>query len=411
MKNKLINKIDNKSAKIGILGLGYVGLPHLINFVNRGFFITGYDTNTARVDSLNNQTSYVEDVVSIELEENKNRYTATSNFSSLGDQDIIFIDVPTPILRNKTPDFKYIKSASETILKYARKGQIIILESTVSPGTTYKYLVESLNTKGFNVGEDIFVGYSPERIDPGNKDFKQSEIIRIISGYTENCLDIMKVLFKDKGYPVSSLELAELAKLYENTFRFINIAFVNEMSRLTENMNLSFDELTRAANSKQYGFMSFNPSYGVGGHCIPVDPFYLLDYAYTHDVNLSSVINSSAINDSMIYRLIRKIEPALESSKYKNPSLALIGASYKPNIKDTRMSLANELADYLVDHEINFAVFDNISHDVSIGIYDTPINKIDYKEINKHSLAIILQEHDYIDIDKITIDKIFATRF
>lgn len=411
MKNMLLEKIENRSAKIGILGLGYVGLPNLVNHVEKGYHVTGYDVDLNKVENINNKKSYIEDISSELLEKNKDKFHATNDFNSLKGMDIIFIDVPTPILLDKTPDYKYVQVACEDVINNSRKGQLIILESTVSPGTTYKYLVKKLSNKGYVVGEDIFVGYSPERIDPGNKKFNFSEIIRIVSGYSDNCLELMEALFEDKSHPVSKLEVAELTKLYENAFRFINIAFADEVSKLTEKMGVSFDEVVNAADSKQYGFMKFTPSYKIGGHCIPVDPFYMLDYAYSLGVSLNTIVEAGNINDSMIYGLIRKIDDYIEESGKIDIKIALIGASYKANIKDPRMAVANELSDRLIEKEIVFDIFDNLDESMKIGRFKRSINKIDYDKINKYDLAVILQEHDYIDFNKIDIDKIYATRF
>lgn len=411
MKTILLEKIKNRNAKIGILGLGYVGLPNLVNYVQKGYYVTGYDVDLNKVENINNKKSYIEDISSELLEKNKDKFHATNDFNSLKGMDIIFIDVPTPILLDKTPDYKYVQVACEDVINNSRKGQLIILESTVSPGTTYKYLVKKLSNKGYVVGEDIFVGYSPERIDPGNKKFNFSEIIRIVSGYSDNCLELMEALFEDKGYPVSKLEVAELTKLYENAFRFINIAFADEVSKLTEKMGVSFDEVVNAADSKQYGFMKFTPSYKIGGHCIPVDPFYMLDYAYSLGVSLNTIVEAGNINDSMIYGLIRKIDDYIEESGKIDIKIALIGASYKANIKDPRMAVANELSDRLIEKEIVFDIFDNLDESMKIGRFKRSINKIDYDKINKYDLAVILQEHDYIDFNNIIIDKIYATRF
>ncbi len=411
MKEKLIKKIKNKTAKIGVIGLGYVGLPNFLFNLEKGYKVTGYDIDEKKVLSISKCNSYIDDISSESLKRVEGSFEVTSSFKNLYKEDIIFIDVPTPILDDKTPDLSFIASACSTIINAARNGQLIVLESTVSPGTTHKYLVEQLKNKNFKVGQDIFVGYSPERIDPGNKNISFRKLTRIISGYGDASLELMELLFEGNGYPVSSLETAEFTKLYENTFRFINIALVNEMYALSKKIGISFDEVNEAASSKGFGFMKFHPSFGVGGHCIPVDPYYLLDYAYRKDIQLSLLETSSVINENMIYKLIIDIEEELRFLGKDSYKLALIGASYKPNIKDTRMSLVHKLGFQLLKMKIDFSIFDNIDKTILINKNKFKIEKIDYEKINTYDLAIILQEHDYLDLEKISIKKFFATRF
>ena len=275
--NKLIDKIKKKEAKISVIGLGYVGLPLSLSFAEKKYKVLGFDIDKIKIKKLNSGQSYLSTIGKNKLLSLKKNFTASSNFKKISECDVIIICIPTPLKSNFKPDLSYLRSTLNKISKYLKKGQLISLESTTYPGTTFEEVNEKFKKK-FKYGDDFFVGYSPEREDPGNKNFKTKNIPKIVSGHSLNCLNIIKLLYSSifkKIFPVSSTNTAEFTKLLENIYRSVNIGLVNEMKIIAKLMNINIHETIEAASTKPFGFTPFYPGPGMGGHCIPIDPFYM----------------------------------------------------------------------------------------------------------------------------------------
>ena len=276
----LREKIKTRVARVGVVGLGYVGLPLALEFAKAGFSVTGIDVQNEKVARLNSGDSYIQDVPSASLSRlvADNRFRATTDFSIVADLDAINIAVPTPLRKTKDPDMSYVVSACQEVAKYLRPGQLVILESTTYPGTTNELVLPMLERTGLKVGEDFFLCFSPERIDPGNPKYQTSNIPKVVGGITPACTEMGSLFYSqalETVVPVSSTSVAEMVKLLENTFRLINIGLVNEMALMCDRMGINIWEVIDAAATKPFGFMPFYPGPGLGGHCIPIDPFYL----------------------------------------------------------------------------------------------------------------------------------------
>ena len=277
-KKKLISKIISKEAKIGIIGLGYVGLPLACIFAKNKFNVFGFDIDNKKIDFLKKNRSYIKHIKDSYLRANKKRFFPTNNLNYINHVDIIILCLPTPLKENKKPELKYIKNTLNNIFKFLKKGQTLILESSTYPGSTKELVNPLLKKSKFKVGEDFFIGYSPEREDPTNKIYNIKNIPKICSGYTINCREITNEIYSkivDKTVKVKNIETAEFSKIFENTYRSVNIALVNELKILAKKNNLDMNEIIQAAKTKPFGFQAFKPGPGVGGHCIPVDPYYL----------------------------------------------------------------------------------------------------------------------------------------
>jgi UDP-N-acetyl-D-glucosamine dehydrogenase len=343
----LEKKILQHRAKIGIIGLGYVGLPLAIEFAQAGFDVTGIEVDKDKVKMINQGNSYIQDVKQNELKElvRRGKLKATGDFSVLKEMDAVSICVPTPLRKTRDPDISYILAAVEEIAKYLHKGQLIVLESTTYPGTTREIILPKLASKKFLVGKDFYLAFSPERIDPGNKQYTLKNTPKIVSGITRKCTGITSLLYKqiiDEVVPVSTTESAEMVKLLENTFRIVNVGLVNEIALICDRLKLDTWEVIDAAATKPFGFMPFYPGPGLGGHCIPVDPHYLswklkaLNF-YARFIELAGEINSK-----MPEFLVGKIDAALNERKksIKGSKILILGVAYKSNLSDTRESPA-----------------------------------------------------------------------
>ena len=347
-KETLINQLRTKTARVGILGLGYVGLPLAVVFAEAGFTVTGIDPDKRKADSLNKGTSYIQDVPTEQIAKlvKSGHLKATTDFSALKEIEAVSICVPTPLRKTGDPDMSFILSATEELAKYMHPGMVVVLESTTYPGTTREILLPKLGTeKGLTAGENFFLAFSPERIDPGRADWTTINTPKVVGGITEACSQVATAWYSQAlkiVHPVSSAEAAEMAKLLENTFRMINIAMVNELAIMCERMGVDVWEVIDAAATKPFGFMKFTPGPGLGGHCIPIDPLYLSwkmkAYQYTaHFIELASDINTN-----MPRYLVNRILDAMnERGKVLKGSKCLVlGAAYKPDIDDIRESPA-----------------------------------------------------------------------
>lgn len=274
----LVKKIESKEVNIGIIGLGYVGLPLAIEFCKAGFKVTGFDIDGKKVELLKQGKSYIKHIDSSRVTDNGSRFFPTTDFSKLSGMDCVIICVPTPLNKNREPDMTYVFDTTKTIAQFLRKGQLVVLESTTYPGTTDEDMKAILEETGLRAGEDFHLAFSPEREDPNRKDFSTSTIPKVVSGYTKECCAVTKALYDSiviKTIPVSSVKVAEATKLLENIYRSVNIALVNELKMLFDRMGIDIWEVIEAAKTKPFGFQAFYPGPGLGGHCIPIDPFYL----------------------------------------------------------------------------------------------------------------------------------------
>jgi len=342
----LIEKIKSKEAKIGVIGLGYVGLPLLIEFCKKGFHVTGFDIDEKKIELLKEGKSYIKYIDLSPIASNllpNASFLATSNFSKLSGMDCIIICVPTPLSKNREPDMSYVFNTSKTIAQYLRKDQLIVLESTTYPGTTDEDVREILEKTGLKAGKDFYLAYSPEREDPNNKDYFTGSIPKIVSGHTDKCLATVKALYDSivvKTVPVSSTKVAEAAKLLENIYRAVNIALVNELKMLFDRMGIDIWEVIEAAKTKPFGFQAFYPGPGLGGHCIPIDPFYLTWKAREFDFSTRFIELAGEINTDMPHYVLRKTMDALNSRRKQmhGARILLMGLAYKKDVDDTRGS-------------------------------------------------------------------------
>jgi len=355
MKDELINKIKSKEFIVGIIGLGYVGLPLAREFLTSGFHVTGFDVDSDKVAKINRGKSYIKHISNdfIEKYVNKTMLKATDDFSEIKDVDAVIICVPTPLGEHYEPELKYIKSTALEIKNYLKRGHLIVLESTTYPGTTDGELLPLLQESGLVAGKDFFLGYSPEREDPGNKDYTTRQIPKIVSGITKDCCDLIDILYSqvfDKVVPVSSPRVAESAKLLENIYRSVNIALVNELKIIFGRMDIDIWEVIEAAKTKPFGFQAFYPGPGLGGHCIPIDPFYLTWKAREYEVHTRFIELAGEINTSIPYHVVSTAIKALNSQgkSIKGSKVLILGVAYKPDVDDMRESPALKLIDLLL---------------------------------------------------------------
>ncbi|MDN5332060.1 MAG: UDP-N-acetyl-D-glucosamine dehydrogenase [Tepidanaerobacteraceae bacterium] len=343
---ELIEKIRAKTAKIGVIGLGYVGLPLAVEKAKAGFSVTGFDVQQKKVEMVNLGINYIGDVVDGDLKEvvKSGRLRASSDYDEINNLDAVAICVPTPIDKYKQPDLTYVENTTKEIAKRLHKGMLVVLESTTYPGTTEEVLKPILESTGLKCGEDFFLAYSPERVDPGNKVYKTKNTPKVVGGVTPVCTKVAAELYRNvlegEVFEVSSPKVAEMEKIYENVFRHVNIALANEMAILCRRMGIDVWEVIEAAKTKPYGFMPFYPGPGIGGHCIPVDPYYLVWKAREYDYHTRFIELAGEINDYMpAYTVERAAEILNSFGKPLNGSKILIlGVTYKKDIDDMRES-------------------------------------------------------------------------
>jgi UDP-N-acetyl-D-glucosamine dehydrogenase len=349
-QTNLINKIENRQARIAIIGLGYVGLPLAVEFGLVGFSVIGIDTNPNKVDELIKGSSYIKDVESAKVSQlvDNFRFSATTNFDVLAESDVVIICVPTPLSKTKEPDISYILSAAEAIKKHLHSGQLIMLESTTYPGTTDEVLLPIFEETGLKVDQDFFLAFSPERVDPGNPQFHTGNIPKVVGGVTKLSTEVAAKTYNQiisKVHKVSSARVAETTKLLENTFRSVNIGLVNEIAKLCHALEVNVWEVVEAAATKPFGFMPFYPGPGIGGHCIPLDPLYLSWKARMHGFEARFIGLAEEVNSGMPNHIVEIISDAL--NKHRKPlngsKVLVLGAAYKKDIDDVRESPALEI--------------------------------------------------------------------
>jgi len=420
---KLIEKIKNKTAVIGVVGLGYVGLPMAVTVARKGFKVIGVDVSEYAVTHVNAGDNYIGDVDDAELKKfvENGMLKATFDYGEMKDADVIMIAVPTPLDKYKQPNSSYVYESVNSLSENISEDTLVILESTTYPGTTQEILVPAFEEKGFKVGKDIFIAFSPERVDPGNKDYKTNNTPKVVGGVTENCNKISKVFYENildaEIYLVSSPAIAEMEKIYENTFRNINIALANEMTILCEKMGLDIWEVIEAAKTKPYGFMAFYPGPGIGGHCIPLDPFYLTWKARGYNYHTRLIELAGEINNAMpefvvnkLGKLLNKKGLALSKSK-----ILLLGAAYKKDIEDMRESPIQDVIVILEKNGVNFDY-----NDPHIPKFHNELNGKNYKSVGLENIedydaVLIITNHTFYDYEdiikraKLILDTRYAT--
>ncbi len=346
--------IADKSCRIGIIGLGYVGLPLALAFSKAGFRVTGFDIQQKRVDQVNRGISYIGDIKNDVLSAavSNNFLQATTDQSRLKEMDAICICVPTPLTRTKDPDLSYVRSESEELSKHLQPGQLVVLESTTYPGTTREVMLPILERSGLRGGIDFYLAYSPERVDPGSKGYNIRNTPKIVGGLNPQSTRLTELLYKqvtEVVVPVSCPEVAEMAKVFENVFRNVNIALVNELSQLCEKMGISVWEVIDSASTKPFGYMPFYPGPGIGGHCIPLDPHYLANKAREYDFHTRFIELAAEINENMPYHVVSRLMEALNDrgKSLKGARILVLGAAYKKDIEDMRESPSLKLIELL----------------------------------------------------------------
>lgn len=415
IKEELKGLISAKSARIGVIGLGYVGLPLIVEFCLEGFEAVGFEVDEKKTSEINAGRSYIVDVTSENVKKcvDGGKLTATTDFSQLNACDVIIICVPTPLRKTKDPDMSYILTAGGEIQKYMRRGQLIILESTTYPGTTDEVLMPMFEEKGFKLDEDFLLAFSPERVDPGNPQFQTHNIPKVVGGVGEDSTDVAAYLYGkivSNIHRVSSARVAEAAKLWENTFRAINIGMANEMAKVCNALGIDTWEVVNAAATKPFGFMPFYPGPGIGGHCIPLDPHYLSWKARQHGFDSKFISLAEQINSTMPNYVVELATAALnEERKAVNGSKILIlGVAYKKDIDDMRESPALSIIDLLradgadVYYHDPFVAEVTFDHAYTIGAGDPLFNKeLTDELIAESDCVIICTEHTTVDYSRI----------
>lgn len=404
MYNELEGRLKNKESLIAIIGLGYVGLPIAMGLVQQGWDVLGIDIDQNRVNQLRKGKSYIIDVPSEDVEVAiKKGMQVESTYEKLAQADAILICVPTPLTESKEPDVSYIIKSVDQIIEYMTEDTLVILESTTYPGTTYQLITERIEReKNYTVGEEFFVCYSPERVDPGNKQFQVINTPKVIGGTTSRCLELGKILYEsflEKVVCVSSTKVAEMSKLLENTFRCINIALVNEMAIMCERMGVDIWEVIKGASSKPFGFMPFYPGPGIGGHCIPLDPMYLAWEGKKYNYFNRFIELATDINSNMPGYTVRQIQDILNmhDKSLKGAKILLLGMAYKKDIDDLRESPALEIYELLRSKGAIIEFYD--PHIAYFRRNEEKVYGINLVEetIKAQDLVVIITDHQAVD--------------
>lgn len=416
----LIEKIENKSALVVVVGMGYVGLPLAVGNARTGYRVIGIEHNPVKLGKINRGENYIVDVDNDEFKNlvvEKKRLSGTEDFGVIRDADIVIICVPTPLSKNKEPDISYIQLSIEEISKYIHKDMLIIVESTTYPGTTEEVILPRLKESRLEAGKDFYLAFSPERVDPGNKKFKVDNTSKIVGGMTERCLDIARKFYQqsiNRIIPVSSPRVAEMTKVFENIFRSVNIALVNELVMLCERMKIDVYEVIDAAASKDFGFMPFYPGPGIGGHCIPLDPYYLAWKSREYDIHTKFIELAGEINENMPYFVVNKLSKILNinSKCLRGADILLLGVAYKKDIDDMRESPALKIIEILERHKADISYHDPYVDEFYIEDRYYKSVELTDKALESADCVIIVTDHTLFDYDYI-VDKamvIFDTR-
>ena len=412
--NQIKAAFENKSAKIGVIGLGYVGLPLIMTFIDKNFQVYGFDIDETKINALINGESYIKHIASRNIIKYivNEQFKPTSDFSKISLVDAVLICVPTPLNKNQEPDLSYIVSTGELIAPYLQTNQLIVLESTTYPGTSTEVLKPILEKNGLKSGKDLFLAYSPEREDPGNPKFGTASIPKIVGGDGDNARELACAIYNQivvNTVPVSSMEVAEAVKLTENIFRAVNIAMINELKIIYDKMGIDIWEVIEAAKSKPFGYMPFYPGPGLGGHCIPIDPFYLAYRAKQFGQKTKFIELAGKINTQMPNYVIEVLESSLQAKfdkEIKGAKILIMGLAYKKNVDDTRESPAFVLLELLKARGATVAYFDPFvpsipetrEHAAHAGQ-----KSIDWsaEELAKYDAALICTDHDGINYEEL----------
>jgi UDP-N-acetyl-D-glucosamine dehydrogenase len=405
----LLEKIKTKNFTLGVVGLGYVGLPLVCEFVESDIAVIGFDISQEKVAQLNNGTSYIQDISDNTVQSclKTGKFKATTNVEELQNVDVISICVPTPLRKTKDPDMSYIMAAANTIAAHIRNGQLVILESTTYPGTTEEVLQPLFEEKGFTIGENLFLSFSPERVDPGNTTYTTKNTPKVVGGVTNHCTQLACATYQhaiDTTVPVSSPRAAELVKLYENTFRSVNIGLANEMALMANKLNINVWEVIDAAATKPFGFMPFYPGPGLGGHCIPIDPSYLSWKMKSLNYEARFISLAEQINTSMPNYVIAKVGSALNSQKkaINGATILVLGVAYKSDINDVRESPALNVIQQL--HQLGAIISYNddfipaIQADKNLSFQSQALSDITIADFDA---ILILTHHSYYNMSDI----------
>ena len=402
----VLQKIDSRELSIGIIGMGYVGLPLAMEFARSGFKITGFEVDKPKVTKINRGSSYIGDVDSALLKryvQSKN-ISATSDFAKLSQCDAAIICVPTPLRKTRDPDISFIVSAVEQIVKHGKNIKVVVLESTTYPGTCEEVILPMLSNGNRKAGKDFFLAFSPERVDPGNEQYPTRKIPKVIGGITAECTHVVDYLYEkaiDKTVPVSSTRVAEMIKLLENTFRSVNIGLINETALMCHAMGIDVWEVIRGAATKPFGFMPFYPGPGLGGHCIPIDPLYLSWKAKMSKFNPKFIELASEINESMPAHVVQRTMDLLntKAKSLKNSKVLILGVAYKPDVSDTRESPAIEIIQKLIEKGARVSYNDPYVSEFKHDLFELKSVELTEQNLNKIDIALIVTHHSGYDYD------------
>lgn len=419
----LSDKIKLRTAKVAVIGLGYVGLPLAVELAKSHFSVTGIDLDRERVSKIRQGVSYISDVSAESLTNvvKSGELSATEDFSVLDKMDVVVICVPTPISQSKTPDLSYVVAAAKNVTKHIHSDQLIVLESTTHPGTTEEVVLPILESSGLLVGQDFYLAFSPERVDPGNREYSIRNTPKVVGGVTKRCGKIAELLYSsvaEKVVLVSSPKVAETTKLFENVFRNVNIALVNELSILCQKMGISVWEVVDAASTKPFGFTRFNPGPGVGGHCIPVDPYYLAAKAKEYDFHSKFIESAGEVNENMPYFVADQISEALnkKGKATKGSKILILGVTYKKDIEDTRESPALKIIKSLQDKGAKVLYNDPYIKQLTVNGSQLNSKPLTRRLLNSADCTVIVTDHslyDYVEIvreSRLVVDTRCATK-
>lgn len=405
----LLRRIEQRDAKVAVIGLGYVGLPLAVEKAKAGFKVVGIDRNPERVAMVNQGENYIPDILGSDLATvvGEGKLHATQDFSLISDVDVITICVPTPLDKNKQPDTSYIEGVVKQSLPYLHKNQLVVLESTTYPGTTEEVIKPQIEAHGFTVGKDVFLAFSPERVDPGNDRYKTKNTPKVVGGVTTDCTNIAATLYEQildgEVYRVSSPRVAEMTKLLENIFRIVNISLMNELALLCEKMNIDIWEVIEAAKTKPFGYMPFYPGPGLGGHCIPLDPFYLSWKAKEYDFSTRFIELAGEINDAMPYHVVERAMELLNRSgkALRGSKVMLLGMAYKRDIDDLRESPALKVARLLADRGAKLSYHDPYIPQINSAGLELAGAPLTREILAAQDLVIVTTAHTNVDYNMV----------